>query len=74
MIIPLEDWTLLKGTSEELEYFPDDYLMPTTFMPEAELQHENEDTNRWYSDYLELMDYTKNENYGRAKCFDCILA
>lgn len=73
MIIPLEDWTLLKGTSEELEYFPDDYLMPTTFISEAELQHENEDTNRWFSDYLELMDYTKNENYGKAKCFDCLL-
>ena len=22
---------------------------------------------------LELMNYTTNENYGRAKCFDCLL-
>jgi hypothetical protein len=47
--------------------------MPTTFKPETELQHKDEDTKIWYSDYLELMNYTKNENYGRAKCFDCLL-
>jgi hypothetical protein len=73
MIIPLDDWTLLKDTSEELEYFPDDFQITTTFIPETELKHEDEDTKVWYSDYLELMNYTKNENYGRAKCFDCLL-
>ena len=73
MIIPLHDWTLLKDTSEELENFPDDFQIPTTFIPETELQHEDEDTKVWYSDYLELMNYTKNENYGRAKCFNCLL-
>lgn len=72
-IIPLEDWTLFKDTFEALEYFPDDFQISTTFIPETELQHEGEDTKKWYSDYLELMDYTKNENYGRAKCFDCLL-
>ena len=73
MIIPLDDWTLLKDTSEELEYFPDDFQKPTTFIPETEFQREDEDTKIWYSDYLELMNYTKNANYGRAKCFDCLL-
>jgi hypothetical protein len=73
MIIPLEDWTLLKDTSEALEYFPDDFQIPTMFIPETELQHKDEDTKKWYSNYLELMSYTKNENYGRAKCFDCLL-
>jgi hypothetical protein len=72
-IIPLEDWTLLKDTFEALEYFPDDFEISTTFIAETELQHEGEDTKKWYSDYLELMDYTKNGNYGRAKCFDCLL-
>jgi hypothetical protein len=73
MIIPLEDWTLLKGTSEALEYFPDDFQITTTFVPESEIKHKDEETRKWYSDYLELMPYTKNENYGRAKCFDCLL-
>ncbi len=72
-IIPLEDWTPLKNTLEALEYFPDDFQISTTFISETELQHEGEDTKKWYSDYLELMHFTKNENYGRAKCFDCLL-
>jgi hypothetical protein len=38
MIIPLDDWTLLKDTSEALEYFPDDFHIPSTFIPESELQ------------------------------------
>ena len=72
MIIPLEDWTLL-NTSEALEYFPDDFQILTTFIPESELQNKGEDTKKWYSDYHELMNYTRNENYGRAKCCDCLL-
>ena len=73
MVISLEDWTQLKDTSEALEYFPDDFQIPTTYIPETELRHKDEDTKKWYSDYLELMSYTKNESYGRAKCFDCLL-
>ena len=38
MIIPLENWTLL-NTSEALEYFPDDFQILTTFIPESELQN-----------------------------------
>jgi hypothetical protein len=73
MIIPLEDWTLLKGTSEALEYFPSDFQITTTLVPESELKQKDEETRKWYSEYLELMNYTKNENYGRAKCFNCLL-
>jgi hypothetical protein len=73
VIIPLEDWTLLKGTSEALKYFPDDFQITTTFVQESELQHKDKETKKWYSDYLELMNYTKNESYGRAKCFNCLL-
>jgi hypothetical protein len=73
MIIPLNDWTLLKDSSEALEYFPDDFDILSTFISETEIQEKDEDTKKWYSEYLELMDYTKNENYGRVKCFDCLL-
>jgi hypothetical protein len=72
-IIPLDDWIEKRNTPSVFEYFPDDFLVSTTFIPEIELQHKNEDTKIWYSDYLELMNYTKNENYGRAKCFNCLL-
>ena len=73
MIIPLEDWTAIKDTSEALDYFPDDFQISTTFMPKTELRDKDEDIKKWYSNYLELLNYTKNENYGRAKCFDCLL-
>jgi hypothetical protein len=73
MIVPLDNWITLKDTPEALEYFPDDFQIPSTFIPKTELQDKDEDTKVWYSDYLELMEYTKNENYGRAKCFDCLL-
>src|SRR5215831_19478706 len=29
---------------------------------------------KWYSDYLDLMEYKRNPNYGRAKCFHCLLS
>jgi hypothetical protein len=72
-IISLEEWIQLKDTPRAVNYLPDDFHIPSTFIPEPELQHKDEDTKRWYSDYLELMNYTKNENYGRAKCFHCLL-
>lgn len=73
MIVPLDDWITLNDTPEAFEYYPDDFQITSTFIPKTELQDKDEDTKVWYSDYLELMEYTKNENYGRAKCFDCLL-
>ncbi|MFY9965113.1 MAG: hypothetical protein WAK50_05195 [Nitrososphaeraceae archaeon] len=55
VIIPLEDWILLKDTDEALEYFPDDFDTLLSFISETELQNKDEDTKRWYSNYLELM-------------------
>jgi hypothetical protein len=34
---------------------------------------EQKDLRKWESDYRELMEYTKNPNYGRVKCFHCLL-
>jgi hypothetical protein len=33
---------------------------------------EREDQRKWNSDYEELMEYTRNPNYGRLKCFPCL--
>jgi hypothetical protein len=33
-----------------------------------------EEANKWYSDYIELMEYRKNSKYGRTKCFRCLLS
>jgi hypothetical protein len=78
-IIPLEKWEeiafanadaggyRLMQTEEALEYFPDDYS--------ASFQGWfKENANKWYSDYIKLMEYTKNPTYGNRKCFDCLLS
>ena len=73
-IIPLNNWIQLKGTPYTLEYFPDDFDRFHTFLPERELKDSNEQAKRWYSDYLDLMEYKRNPNYGKAKCFHCLLS
>jgi hypothetical protein len=72
-IIPLNDWIQLRGTPYALQYFPDDFDKFQTFLTEGELKDSDEQTRKWYSDYLDLMEYGKNPNYGRTKCFHCLL-
>ena len=73
-IIPLNEWTHLKGTPYALQYFPEDFDRSHTFLTESELKNSDERTRKWYSDYLDLMDYKRNPNYGRTKCFHCLLS
>jgi hypothetical protein len=46
-----------------------------TYIPENELEKgkEREDVKKWNSDFIELMEYTKNSNYGETKCLHCLL-
>jgi hypothetical protein len=37
-------------------------------------QERSKDIEKWNSDFLELMEYTKNSNYGKMKCFHCLLS
>ena len=53
-IIPLNNWIQLKGTPYALEYFPDDFDSFHTFQTESELKNSDEQTRKWYSDYLEV--------------------
>jgi hypothetical protein len=73
-IIPLNDWIQFRGTPFALQYFPDDFDNPRTFLTESELKDSHDKTRKWYSDYLDLMEYKRNSNYGRAKCFHCLLS
>jgi predicted transcriptional regulator len=47
-----------------------------TYLSEDDLEkgRERKDMEKWNSDYLELMEYTKNPNYGKLKCFHCLLS
>ena len=73
-IIPLNNWIQLRGTPYALEYFPDDFDEFHTSLTESELQNSNDKTRKWYSDYLDLMEHKKNPNYGKPKCFHCLLS
>ena len=73
-IIPLKDWIQLRGTSYALQYFPDYFDNPRTFLTESELKDSNDQTRKWYSDYLDLMEFRMNPSYGKAKCFHCLLS
>ena len=73
-IIPLNDWIQFRGTPYALQYFPDDLDNPRTFLTESELKNGDERTSKWYSDYLDLMEFRRNPNYGRTKCFHCLLS
>jgi hypothetical protein len=75
-IIPFTDWMSIKNTQYALQYLPDDFDEMWTCISQEELEQglKREDAKIWNSDYLELMEYTKNANYGRLKCFHCLLS
>jgi hypothetical protein len=81
-IIPLDKWlkitkanTISKienyNVKEGLQYFSDDYL--GWMFPLGIPEDFKEVANKWYPDYIELMEYRKNPHYGRTKCFHCLL-
>jgi hypothetical protein len=43
---------------------PDDFGSIQTFLSESELNDSDEQTRKWYSDYLDLMEFKRNPNYG----------
>jgi hypothetical protein len=82
-IIPLDKWLKITkannisrsesyNVKEGLQYFPDDYFK--WMFPLGVPEDINEEANKWYLDYIELMEYRKNPHYGRTKCFRCLLS
>lgn len=72
-IIPLDKWLELRDTPSAINYFPDDFDQVLTCPSENELE-EREDVKKWDSDFIELMEHTRNPNYGKVKCFHCLLS
>ena len=33
-----------------------------------------QEAEQWYSDFIKLMEYSKNTKYGKTKCFHCLLS
>ena len=59
-------------TKEALQYFHDDYS--SWLFPLGVQEELIEEANKWYLDYIELMQYRKNPKYGKTKCFNCLLS
>lgn len=73
-IIPLNEWIKLSNSPYLLDYFPDDFDHDLTCISQNKTGLKQEDVKRWKLDHQELMEYTKNPNYGRFKCFLCLLS
>jgi hypothetical protein len=81
-IISLEEWFQISRTNnlsnpdkhrikEGLEYFPNGYC--EMIFPLGVPDDIIENVSVWHKEYIELMDYTKDENLGKKKCTDCLL-
>jgi hypothetical protein len=70
----MEEWIEIRDTPYALEYLPDDFDQVLTYIPEDEVGRDGEDVKKWDSNYIELMEYTNNANYGKVKCFHCLLS
>jgi hypothetical protein len=78
-IIPLDQWFQIKkdyNLRVALQFFPDDYPtcgLPSVsdHIPDAKLK---EDSDKWYSEYKNLMEFRRNPTYGHEKCFHCLLS
>jgi hypothetical protein len=75
-IIPIDEWIRIRNTSYATDYFPDDFDPILTRTPENELERgkDHENVKKWNSDFIDLMEYTRNPNYGKMKCIHCLLS
>jgi hypothetical protein len=64
-----EDYNVKEG----LRYFPDDYF-ESMFLLGGIPEDLKGEANKWYCDYIELMEHKRNPQYGRTKCFRCLLS
>jgi hypothetical protein len=84
-IIPINEWRKIARTNyafghgiehlrikEALEYFPDDYSQHLFLLGVPD--NVREEAEKWLSDYLDLMEFKRNANYGKIKCFGCLLS
>jgi hypothetical protein len=77
-IVSLDQWYQIKegyGLKAALQFFPNDYRygFACTFDDIEDIALKQE-ADQWYSDYVKLMEYGKNTEYGKTKCFRCLLS
>ncbi|MFZ0265832.1 MAG: hypothetical protein WAL42_12180, partial [Nitrososphaeraceae archaeon] len=80
-IIPKDQWLRMAHTISKknktynvragLQYFPDSYIR--YIFPFGVPEHLKTETDKWHSDYIELMQHKKDPGYGSTKCHGCLL-
>lgn len=78
-IVRLDQWFQIKekySLKAALQYFPNDF--PRFGFPfhidGIEDQILRLEADQWRSDFLKLMEYGKNAEYGKTKCFRCLIS
>jgi hypothetical protein len=77
-IVSLDQWYHIKegyGLKAAWQYFPNDfqYGFPCIF-DNIEDQTLKQEAEQWYADFIKLMEYSKNTEYGKTKCFRCLVS
>jgi hypothetical protein len=72
-IVSLDQWYQIKegyGLKAALQFFPNDYRngFACTF-DDIENTALKQEADQWYSDYVKLMEYSKNTEYGKKSVF-----
>ena len=78
-VVSLNEWLKIKnnyGLNAALKYFPNDFSRSgfTFMLYGIEDQTLQQEADRWRSDFIKLMEYRKNPEYGKSKCFRCLLS
>jgi hypothetical protein len=77
-VVSLDQWYQIKdnyGLKAALQYFPNDFQYGFSYvLDNIEDQLLKQEAEQWYSDFIKLLEYSKNTEYGKTECFRCLLS
>jgi hypothetical protein len=78
-VVSLNEWLKIKsnyGLNASLQYFPNDFPRSgfTFILYGIKDQTLKQEADQWRSNFISLMEYSKNPEYGKWKCFRCLLS
>ena len=77
-IVSLDQWYQIKegyGLKAALQFFPNDYRYGFgCAFGDIEDTALKQEADQWYSDYVKLMEYSKNTEYGKTICHRCLIS
>jgi hypothetical protein len=77
-IISMDQWYQIKegyGLKAALQFLPNDFKYGFVCIFDNIEDHTlKQEADQWYSDFIKLMEYRKNTEYGKTECFRCLLS